>query len=755
VANIPPEAQVRKYLEDRSTPFEWAIARPDIAPWGTLERSPIQVFAPADFDGGFSVLLWGMLPRFLAEGPSERAYEVPDYEAPDYEAPDDEELDCFEADLEYVSSLSKVWFSKLCRPTWADEDDNDNDGKKRRNFHITERARGAIYIPGETRACAKDVASPIIITEGPPKALALLHAGALPIGLVGCWISHPLQKGESGKAFRASLHQELKKAFRLSGRTIYLAFDADQWTNDSVRQAAIRAWYLFENEGANVKVLAWPNENGKAKGIDDYLALRAGTDAQAKREVLAERIVSALPFEETLRKSPSKDVELVTRELRNCRLVEGNRDGLIAKAAYGLKVRKASLRPEPVKEKQSAESSEQAAEWRTDPLPWTGNPSTLEKLLDSMEAEYLAFFDMSVQQADACVLWVPTTYFMDVWQIHPYLAITAALRNSGKTTLLIFTSKFSYRPWAGANITAATVYRVVHEFHPSMFVDEIGDTFKEKPDVKTVFKAAYTRASALVPRMEKVGDKWVVVNYNAFCAKAFDLTGRISAYDDSIEERSIEIHMRKALRDLRNFWEEVMSRNPGMFVPYQQQLFAWRGAYLEELRDHDAKLPKFVNSRIRENWRAPFTIAGMAGTKWHEKACAAAEVLQKGQIPILPEPEYLAMALQKLCRKHPELIEMTAKGKRFLPTEHILNGNAGDGLGFGSSKIKGLRADREAPWADRQPNGLTERMLSILLGNFRVKSAQQHIPRLGKVVRGYWMDELEKKVFASITPNKV
>ena len=111
-----------------------------------------------------------------------------------------------------------------------------------------------------------------------------------------------------------------------------------------------------------------------------------------------------------------------------------------------------------------------------------------------------------------------------------------------------------------------------------------------------------------------------------------------------------------------------MGKNPTMFVPYQQQLFDWRRKHLEELKRHNANLPKFANSRIRENWRALFTIAGLARPKWHEKACACAEVLQKGQSPILMETEYLAKALKRLVRKHPELVETTAKGKRFLPT---------------------------------------------------------------------------------------
>ena len=183
-----------------------------------------------------------------------------------------------------------------------------------------------------------------------------------------------------------------------------------------------------------------------------------------------------------------------------------------------------------------------------------------------------------------------------------------------------------------------------------------------------------------------------------------------------------------------------MGKNPAMFVPYQQQLFDWRKSHLEEVKNHNASLPKFANSRIRENWRALFTIAGMAGPKWHEKACACAETLQKGQSPILTESEYLAVALERLVRKHPELIETTAKGKQFLPTQVILE-----------RKI-GLKADKEAPWADRQPDGLTPMRLGQFLGGFRVKSVQVKLPGTRDPVRGYFVEALKEKVFTVITP---
>ena len=51
-------------------------------------------------------------------------------------------------------------------------------------------------IPPETREGKDKTHKPVIITEGPVKALALLQAGALPIGLGRVWMA--TRKAENG-----------------------------------------------------------------------------------------------------------------------------------------------------------------------------------------------------------------------------------------------------------------------------------------------------------------------------------------------------------------------------------------------------------------------------------------------------------------------------------------------------------------------------------------------------------------------------
>lgn len=112
---------------------------------------------------------------------------------------------------------------------------------------------------------------PLWITEGVKKTLKLTQHGRLTIGLSGVW------------AFRAgknSLNQESKqlwkelKSFRWTGRTVYIAFDADLWINPQVRLALYVLAFTLYQRGALLRFPLWHG----AKGIDDFLILQDDPD---------------------------------------------------------------------------------------------------------------------------------------------------------------------------------------------------------------------------------------------------------------------------------------------------------------------------------------------------------------------------------------------------------------------------------------------------------------------------------------------
>jgi hypothetical protein len=108
---------------------------------------------------------------------------------------------------------------------------------------------------------------PIIITEGPVKALACIQAGVAAIGLNGVF-GLGIKNNHELVVIRADIYQALE----WTGRKVYLAFDADSSINPMVRRAMIRAYLLLSSIGVSsvYQLTSWDISEGK--GIDDFLA---------------------------------------------------------------------------------------------------------------------------------------------------------------------------------------------------------------------------------------------------------------------------------------------------------------------------------------------------------------------------------------------------------------------------------------------------------------------------------------------------
>ena len=192
------------------------------------------------------------------------------------------------------------------------------------------------WIPQETRDIAKDIDKPLVVTEGPIKAMTLLQAGARPISLVGVWGAAASKKETQPSQSPApdsrdddcddnragdrhqdpatsdlsvlNIHPELAR-FALEYRQVLICFDADHLKNRDVRQAEIRTFMLLYSLGADVyQLCTWPLAEGK--GIDDYFAGKAGNDPEKQKEVFAELCGKAVPFIKTLDR---RDIEIVRK----------------------------------------------------------------------------------------------------------------------------------------------------------------------------------------------------------------------------------------------------------------------------------------------------------------------------------------------------------------------------------------------------------------------------------------------------------
>jgi len=124
---------------------------------------------------------------------------------------------------------------------------------------------------------------PIVLTEGAKKAACLLSHGWIAISISGVWM------GQEGKGTK--LHPTISP-FIVPGRPVYLAFDSDIITKESVSAALRQLGRLIKKERAEVFVTLWHLDQGK--GVDDLIV---GEGTHAFEQAFDE----ALPYSQWLK----------------------------------------------------------------------------------------------------------------------------------------------------------------------------------------------------------------------------------------------------------------------------------------------------------------------------------------------------------------------------------------------------------------------------------------------------------------------
>jgi hypothetical protein len=575
-----------------------------------------------------------------------------------------------------------------------------NDEGKEIRYLFPNECRRPVWIPPETLEQAKNPGAPVVPVEGYFKGLALLQAGALPIAFGGTWISEPQGNGESEKC---TLCAELAK-FSWTGRTVYPAFDSDQYVNDQVRQAVIRAWILFSVAGVEVRVLDW-SASGK-KGIDDYLASQAGTDTKKQAEVLARLMDEAKPFIETLRPGAGKDGNLVARELANCRMSGVDREMFAKVAAKRLGISKETLLPKRKPAEEAQKSLFSLVE------PWEEEVDGKE-LLEALIKLILKHVYITRERALTVALWIFWSYLVheEFVEVSPYLGITAADMRSGKSRLLRLVAKLVPRSYEAGRITEASFYRLIAAHKPTLLLDELHRLLLKYPNLYDLFFLGYEREK-LVTLYDQ--DAKQNVHYDCWGAKAFAYVGRLHEH---LRDRTIEVYLdqkpknakRARLRETpKSTWEE-----------FARKITRWMRDHVEEISQIKVEGLDVANDRATDNW---------------EWLLAIAEVIDPARKTKEGEPvPYSIQAREAALAEEGEERDEDNEGKQVLKVlcGAFKEGCAMRGQDFENPKTdltlalkdlcSALRKTEIAPWNDGSTT-VDSTWLSKVLRRYRIKS---------------------------------
>jgi hypothetical protein len=121
-------------------------------------------------------------------------------------------------------------------------------------------------VPPRVHPHLGDPTRPLVATEGPLKADALVSAGLDTVALLGVW-GWRGTNDDGGKVALAAWEQ-----VALNHRQLYLAFDSDVMLKPQVYEAMSRFGAWLKLKGAQVAYVYLPSNAGQKVGADDFLA---------------------------------------------------------------------------------------------------------------------------------------------------------------------------------------------------------------------------------------------------------------------------------------------------------------------------------------------------------------------------------------------------------------------------------------------------------------------------------------------------
>jgi 5S rRNA maturation endonuclease (ribonuclease M5) len=187
----------------------------------------------------------------------------------------------------------------------------------------------------------------------------------------------------------------------------------------------------------------------------------AGSSGLAVCSGGAERDESAADANDTSDASPDDEVEI--DRLASLSLIDYGRERKPAAQRLGCPV---AILDKAVAAKRHDDTTTggQAQLNLYDPEPW---PDTVDgvDLLDEITSTIRRYVVMDEHSADAAALWVLHTHALDAAYITPRLSISSPEMRCGKTTLLDLLQTMAARPLSVANITTATLFRVLAAAH--------------------------------------------------------------------------------------------------------------------------------------------------------------------------------------------------------------------------------------------------------------------------------------------------
>lgn len=247
----------------------------------------------------------------------------------------------------------------------------------------------------------------------------------------------------------------------------------------------------------------------------------------------------------------------------------------------------------------------------TDLNAWVdeSNPTEPKKVYETINKTIRYYLDLESEHDYVFqTLWDIGTYFYQLFNAFPYKDLTG-LKRVGKTKVLEIDNLICYNSNMTADITGPSLFRTIEGLGSTLPIDETESFKKTKNEqaqhVRTLLLEGFLRDKKAI-RTESRNDTYVPTTYDLYAPKSF---GHIKAFDDILEDRCIEILMKRSKnREKLNTWP---TNDDGSFTQIRNLCYRLFLDYAHEIHDiiPQAKQKLSVSGRELQQWTAIMSLA--------------------------------------------------------------------------------------------------------------------------------------------------
>lgn len=236
-------------------------------------------------------------------------------------------------------------------------------------------------------------------------------------------------------------------------------------------------------------------------------------------------------------------------------------------------------------------------------------------ILDKVFAYVRRFVSLSESQARVAALWILHTQVFLSGDATPYLAITSAEKQSGKTRLLEVFETLVANPWLTGRVTAAVLIRKIDTERPTLLLDESDAAFGGEKEYAEALRGVLNtghRSAGKASCCVGQGANMACRDFSTFCPKAIAGIGKLP---DTIADRAIPIRLKRAKLDesIQRFRRRDLETEAANL---RELMVIWATSIEDKLHDARPNLPEKLTDRQQDGAEPLLAIADLAEGDW-------------------------------------------------------------------------------------------------------------------------------------------